>query len=214
MIVSAHQPNLLLAESVTSKLAAADAIVWLDEVQYTKGGYTNRQRTPDGQWITVPVEKHVAFKPINRVRIGDTPGWRNRAVGQILTAWPGRACERVCVELERPYRLLVGLNMAILRVVCDELDLRADWHLQSHLDGGHAVVNISEDREQLRPISERLALMVDELGGSVYLSGPSGRNYLDETPFHNLGIEVRYWHHDGPNPCSLALMTSPMEVAA
>ena len=215
MIASAHQPNFLPAWSVMSKIRASDAVIWLDEVQFTKGGYTNRQPLPGGGWVTVPVEKHCAFKPINRVRLAEpTAMWRPSVAAKVIHAWPGIGGTLAREEILKPYRLLVGLNMSLLRMLCHELDIRAAWHMQSHLDGGHAVVNVSEDREQLRPISERLALMVEEVGGTVYLSGPSGRNYLDESPFVERGIEVRYWHHDGPNPCSLALFHELREVAA
>ena len=83
-------------------------------------------------------------------------------------------------------------------------DSDTSWHFQSHLDGGHAVWAVGEKRYELAPISARLAIMVAELGGTTYLSGPSGRNYLDEEPFLQLGISVEYWKFDGPNDCSVS----------
>ena len=38
-----------------------------------------------------------------------------------------------------------------------------------------------------------------ELGGDVYLSGPSGRNYLDESVFAERGIALDY-HSFTPTP--------------
>jgi hypothetical protein len=108
--------------------------------------------------------------------------------------------EVVCREIRRPYRLLIGLNLALLRLFLHP----SKWQFQSHLDGGRAEVAVSEDRTELAPISQRLALMVAEIGGTTYLSGPSGRNYLDEAPFLDRGISVRYWHHSGGNPCVLS----------
>ena len=74
--------------------------------------------------------------------------------------------------------------------------------MQSHLAAG-----------RYDDVSEGLAAMTAEVGGTVWLSGPSGRNYLDEAPFAARGIEVRYFEHVGPNPCALELLTSRQAAA-
>jgi hypothetical protein len=206
MIVTAHQPNFLPGRSVVDKLAEADAVIWLDEVQYTKQGYTNRNRLPDGSWLTVPVERETDGLPINRVRISDERRWRARHARTLEQAYGrGELVEAVCAEILRPYRLLVGLNLALLRLL---LGRSPAWHFQSHLDGGHAVAAVSDERVALLPISERLAMMTAELGGDTYLSGPSGFRYLDETPFCERGIAVRYFTYtQATNPCALGLVT-------
>jgi len=186
--------------SVINKLRSADTVLFLDEVQYSHGGFTNRNRMPDGSWLTVPVCRDTDMAPLNRVRISEHDDWRRNHVKTLYQHYGHNGLvEAVCAEIMRPYRLLIGLNLALLRFV---LDPRV-WQFQSHLDGGRAEVAVSEDRTELAPISERLAMMVAEVGGDVYLSGPSGRNYLDEIPFLDRGIEVRYWSHTGPNPCVL-----------
>lgn len=214
MICTFHQPNFIPGWSVMSKCLAADCIVHMDTVQFTKGGYTNRNRLPDGSWLTVPIAHGSSFAPINRVRIGKPKGeWRHDAVAKLRQAWPGDTTERVCREILRGYPLLVGLNAAILQVLLRDLGYQGEQHWQSHLDEGHALVAVSEDRPQLAPISERIAQMVASLGGTVYLSGPSGYRYLDETPFSDRGITVRYWKHEGPNPCSLERLTRSLLAA-
>ena len=40
--------------------------------------------------------------------------------------------------------------------------------------------------------TERLAEIVEALGGDVYLSGPEGRNYLDVSLFEKKGIKVEF----------------------
>jgi hypothetical protein len=216
VIITAHQPNFLPGASILTKLQASDAVIWLDECQYSHGGWTNRNKLPAGAWLTVPVAGGSAGKPINRVRIGEAPkgNWRGAATAAVRRELAGELVDRVCAELARPYRGLAALNVALLRLVCDAFAVDAQWHFQSHLDGGHAEIAVSEQREELAPISYRLAMMVAELGGTVYLSGPSGRNYLDETPFFERGINVEYWHHEGPNPCALELASMPAAVAA
>lgn len=202
MIVTAHTPNFLTGISVIKKINSADAVVFLDEVQYSHGGWSNRNRMPDGSWLTVPVERRTDMGPFNRVRISEHDRWRQHHV-KALRQHYGASAQPFCEEIMRPYRLLIGLNLALLRMLI-EPDVR--WHFQSHLDGGHAVWAVSEERWELAPISQRIAMMVAEVGGDTYLSGPSGRNYLDERPFNDLGIQVEYWQHDGPNPCALEML--------
>jgi hypothetical protein len=216
VIVTAHQPNFLPGASVITKLEASDAVIWLDECQYSHGGWTNRNKLPGGTWLTVPVAGGSAGSPINRVRIGAAPrgNWRDIAIASLRRELCGEVVERACEEIARPYRGLAALNVALLRLICAAFDVTAAWHFQSHLDGGHAEVAVSDEREALAPISYRLAMMVAELGGTAYLSGPSGRNYLDETPFFERGIGVEYWKHEGPNPCTLELASMPSAVAA
>jgi hypothetical protein len=214
-VITAHQSNFLFAASIISKIQASDALILLDEVQFTKNGWTNRNKLSDGRWLTVPVERHCAFKPINRVRIGEpAKDWREPVIHGLVDAWPGDVTAAVCREILRPYKLLVGLNVAILDIILGALAPHILLAFQSHLAGGHAVPVVSDDKEVLKPISWQLASMVAELGGDVYLSGPSGKKYLSEEPFEALGIAVEYWHHEGPNPCALALVDQHMEVAA
>jgi hypothetical protein len=187
------------------KIRASDVVIWSDEFQFSRGSFTNRNRLPSGDWMTVPVEAGATGLPINRVKIVPLSGrgWRASMCRDIRAAWPGLAADEITEEIMRPYRLLVGLNMACLHVLCDQLGIHAQWVFQSHLDGGHAVPVVSDEPDELVDASERLAMMVEEVGGTTYLSGPSGRNYLDEQPFLDRNITVIYWAHEGENPCAM-----------
>lgn len=196
--VTAHQPNFLPGMSVVEKIREADHVIWLDRVQYTKGGWINRNRV-GGEWVTVPIERATDGEPIARVRIA-AGQWRRR-VARTLEHRLGAAADPVVGEVMRPYRRLVALNVAVLARLLPALGVETAWHFQSHLDSGELVAAVGGRRE-LAPISERLAGMVAELGGDRYLSGPSGRGYLDEAPFRRLGIEVGYFQWGGPNPSS------------
>lgn len=188
--------------SVVEKIKAADAVVLLDSCQYSHDGFSNRNVMPDGSWLTVPIEHATDMAPFNHVRISEHGNWR-RKHARTLRQHYGSHADPLIREIERPYRLLIGLSLACLRHLTDP----SKWFFQSHLDGGRAVVAVSEDRAELAPISQRLAMMVAELGGDTYLSGPSGRKYLDERPFLDRGIRVEYFRWDGPNPCSVEILS-------
>lgn len=208
MIVTCHQVNLLPGRSVIEKLAAADVFVACDEFQFVRQGWVNRNRLADGTWLIAPVKSQDLFAPINRVRLADQPvRWREKLARTVEQRF-GDVGGAFAEEIRRPWRLLVGLNAALLRLLLVELDVSPEWVFQSHLESGrHWGPVVSDDAWELVTASERLAAMVDEVGGSVYLSGPSGRHYLDERPFNDLNIAVRYFDWDGQaNPCGLEML--------
>lgn len=214
MIVTAHQLNFLPGVSVISKIAAADAVIWEDELEFTRG-YENRNRLPSGKWITVPVEYGSVGEPLNRVRIAsradDGRGWRAPMAAAVRKAWPFPAGEEIADELVRPHRQLLGLNLALMEILLRRLQITTRQRFQSMLEAGHEWPGGQFN-------AERLAAMVAEVGGTVYLSGPSGRKKypLDEAPFHERGLEVRYWDWEPaqPNPCALELARDLQAVAA
>jgi hypothetical protein len=189
------------------KIGAADAVILMDGMQYVRHGFVNRNRLSDGAWLTIPVDEHDTFAPINRVRIADPTFHARKKIAKTLRYALGTAGEPYALELLKPYRLLVGLNYQLLRLLMADLGITTAPHFQSHLDSGHAVpvADSPPDEVDLLPARERLAMMVEEIGGTVWLSGPSGNRYLNEEPFHERGIEVRYfdWPEGTPNPSAI-----------
>ena len=186
------------------KVRSADAVIWLDTVQYSHGGWSNRNRMPDGSWLTVPIDRSTNMAPFNQVQISGVARWRREHCATLRQHY-GSAADEICSEISRPFGLLVGLSLACLQILLEGCN--TSFHFQSHLDGGRAVVAVSDHRDELAPICDRLAVMVAELGGTTYLSGPSGRRYLNERPFHERGIAVEYYHWEGPNDCSVKILT-------
>lgn len=203
MIVTGHQVNFLPGLSVIEKIRAADACVWMDDMQYERHGFVNRNRFSDGTWMTVPVSEHDTFAPISEVRISDPTFRARKKIARTLEHKLGAAAERYVKHLLRPYQLLVGLNSALLSELLFDLEVECEHHLQSHLGTG-----------SYEATSVGLAEMVEEVGGTVWLSGPSGRNYLDESPFEERGIEVRYFEFAGEtNPSAIESLRSLRAVA-
>ena len=200
MIVTAHQPNYLPGLSVTEKVRVADVCIWLDDVQFSKGGWTNRNRLCDGVYLTVPVDRSTLGGPISGVRVCDATAWRfkhEETLGQRF-GWNETARLRSAICGGPDSERLVRLNWRCLRILFPLVGIRTAHVWQSTLDSGLTLQAESDDPSELAPISERLAAMVAEVGGRTYLSGPSGRDYLDEEPFRRRGVEVVYFRYDGP----------------
>lgn len=205
-VVCAHQPNFLPGVSVLAKVLCSDVVIWMDTAQFPRSGFVNRNRFEGGTWMTVPFDHQSLFAPINQVEIQD-PGHRaRRKIAKTLEQKMGSLATPFSTELMKPYKKLVALNYALLdRMLYSETGVPVQV-LQSMLTDGYgyrAGTVVTDDEERASTVSGRLAALAYEAGATTYLSGSSGRKYLDEEPFEFFGIKVEYFEHHGPNPTGL-----------
>lgn len=194
-VVTIHQPNYAPWTGFFDKLAQADVFVLLDTVPFTKGGYQNRVKVlgPNGpQWLTVPVlTKGLMGQPTSQVQVDDLKSWRQTHLKTLRTLY-GRAphaTEMLAVAEDAyatPGDLLSPLCVRLIRRVVAGYGFGTELVLASDL-------GVSGSSSQL------LADIVTACGGERYLSGPSGRDYLDERVFAEAGIGVDY-HSFTPVP--------------
>ena len=89
-----HQPDFVPWLGFFHKAGLADVLVLLDDAQFTKNYFHNRNRvrTKAGpSWITVPVEKMALATQLNETRIAEAHDPRWRAVSRLRPErWPGR----------------------------------------------------------------------------------------------------------------------------
>lgn len=213
MRVTAHQLNWLPGCSVIERIRRADAVIWLDEAQYVRHSFVNRNRLSDGKWMTIPVDEHDTFAPINRVRIADPTGRFREKIARRLEHELGAAAAPFAEELRRPYELLAGLNHALIRRLFAALDIHVEHHFQSMLDKGHSVPVWSEDDDPMVPVRERYADMAAQLGATVWLTGPSAQ-FGEEWRYSARDIRIETYEHRGANPSALELLRSELKAAA
>lgn len=185
-VVAIHQPNFAPYPGFFKKMARADVFILYDTAQYSKNGYHNRCqiKTPRGPaWLTVPV-RSPARRPIGEVEIDAATPWADRAwmtfetnyaralhfgayattLGQILR---GRTWER-----------LVDLNVRLLDFLREALGVTTKVVQASRLPPP-----ASNDA------TGRILDLVHAVGGTTYVSGAGGRDYLDATRFRDVTVE-------------------------
>lgn len=204
-VVTGHQLNFLPGVSVIERIRRADVVIWLDAAQYVRHSFVNRNRLSDGVWMTVPVDEHATFAPINRVRIADPTGRQREKIARRLEHELGPAAAPLAAELRRPYEMLAGLNYALMQRLFEALDVRVEQTFQSLLDPYHALPVVSDDEEQLSPVRERFADMAAQLGATSWLSGPS-RHHGPLEAFACRGIQIDYFEFEGANPSAVELL--------
>jgi hypothetical protein len=204
MIVTIHQPEHLPWTGFFHKMAQADVYVLLDTVQFTKNNWQNRNmfvdRMGDKFWITVPVlQKGHTQSTIKDILINPNVAWKRKYLARLESAYCKHPFFCDYFEgfkniIEERETKLVDLNKKII-----------DW-FRIHLDINTKIIWASElDTQGQR--SELLLDICKQLGASSYLSGPSGRDYLDVKLFSDENISLDY--HSFVSPVYPSLNFTP-----
>lgn len=197
MIVSIMQPAYLPWPGYFHRIALADLHIELDDVlidRNSKTKFTNRNkiRTPDGWcWLTVPIESKGKTDDlfIQKLKIVSDSDWArkhwqsikfNYAKAPFFAAHSG-FLESVYL---RPWERLVDLAEALNSYFLQVLEIKTRRVTSSSL-----AVQGSKD--------ELILNLCREVGATIYLSGPFGRDYLNLDEFARLGIQVLF-HDYGP----------------
>ena len=177
MTVSIHQPQYLPWLGYFDKMDRADAFVLLDNVQYKKNEFVNRNRIKSAagwQWLTTPVRYRFPER-IDEVRIDNGVTWRRQHAQALLSNY-GKAPHfpeyRAFFEgtYDQPWERLCDLNIHAVRGLAELLGIRREMPLAS----GWA---LSDDP------TGRLVDICRRAGADTYLSGAGGQGYLDLSSF-------------------------------
>lgn len=190
--LAAHQPQYLPWLGFFDKLAQADVFVLLDNVQFKKNEWQNRNRIkgPAGpQWLTVPVG-HKFPQTIAEVEVRESEPWR-RKHQRALESNYGKAAHFAeemplfADALARPWTHLAPLNIDLIHKVAARLGIDTEIVLGSQ-------VNARPDP------TLRLVDLCRELGADTYLSGAGG-DYLQRERFAEESIALQLQGYEHPN---------------
>jgi hypothetical protein len=193
-VVGIIQSNYIPWKGYFDFIASVDEFVLLDEVQYTRRDWRNRNRikTRNGlQWLTIPVDvKGKYLQRIDETQIADE-AWIDAHVTALRHAYARAAAfNEVWPWLEGVYhslrgkQLLTEVNEELLRAICRRLEI-------------HTPIRRSTEFSSHNGKNERLIQICEELGATTYVSGPAARGYMDETKWSDAGITVRFKTYDG-----------------
>jgi len=193
MIVSVHQPQYLPWLGYFDKIDRADVFVLLDNVQYKKNEWENRNRikTPQGpQWLTVPV-LYKFPQLISEVGINDRERWQHRQRQALLSNyrkaphWP--LLEPFFAEIfSRSWETIAELNIHVVRELTTLLGITTPLHVASELPP------FPDDPD------ERLIAITGYFGGDAYLAGSGGHDYMDLGKYGDAGVEVIFQEYRHP----------------
>ncbi len=194
-MVTMHQPNYLPWTGLFSKIALSRRFIIMDIFQYCRHGVTHRNkiRTNTGSnYLTIPVSKRFAMSSVREVELPEDHGWKKihwRTIYQnYIKATYFKDYATFFEELyQRDYKFLMEFNLEIIRylIKCFGMDVEiltaSELGIPSNLEATDAII------ATLRAAN-----------GNTYLSGPSGKGYLDMKKFEQSGLQCRFFSFRHP----------------
>ena len=166
-----------------------DEFVLLDSVQYTSRDWRNRNRilTQDGGiWLTIPVCHIERSQKILSTKVVDSQ-WCQKHLTIIKSQYrKALHFDRHIDEIETWYRdahefeFISDINAFFIKKVMRLLSITTPVFTDSHYLSDDEFVNATE----------RLAILSERAGASLYLSGPAAKTYLDCSCFEKRKISV------------------------
>lgn len=186
------QSNYIPWKGYFDLIASVDEFILYDDAQYTRRDWRNRNliKTPSGtKWLSVPVEvKGKYHQSIKETRIsGEWARTHWNALVHNYSRAPHFDEIAAIIEplyMQREYTFLSDLNATFLASICNYLGITTK-------------ISRSSDYELVEGRSERLASLSEQASGSVYVSGPAARDYLEADNFSRRGIAVEWFDYSG-----------------
>ena len=182
------QSNYIPWKGYFDMIASADEFIMYDDMQYTRRDWRNRNKikTPQGvQWLTVPVL--VKGKYHQKIRDTEIDGldwamahWKALAQNyRRATYFNEIASWLQPLYLAKSYTHISQLNRCFIEAVCNYLGIKT-------------IISSSWDYTLLDGKTERLADLCVQAGGTEYISGPSAKDYIENSVFTERGIKLTW----------------------
>ncbi len=185
MIVAVHQPQYLPWLGYFDKMRRADVFCFLDNVQYKKNDWQNRNRikTAQGwQWLTVPV--HYRFpQTINEVTINNAVKWKNKHLQALISNYNRAPFFKEFLDI---FQQVYSENWESL----SELNILLINRLRTALGLDQRPAVRASDYDLREDPTDRLIDICKALKADTYLSGQDGVEYMDLERFKQSGIRV------------------------
>jgi len=190
------QPSYIPWRGVFDQIQHADLFVFYDDVQYDKRGWRNRNqiKTPRGrQWLTIPVHSRGAQTqntPINQIRIAWDDPWNETHFKAIQHSYrKAPHFIRYLPILETFYQrrddFLADFTIAFTIALARELGNTHTRFMRSS-----EIAGIDGQK------TDRLIQILQSVGATHYISGPSARDYIENEKFDRAGITLEYMQYN------------------
>ena len=172
MILTIHQPNFMPWYPFFQKMEMADIFVVMGHCQFEKNGFQNRFNI-DNQWQTMSVFKGLD-DIVDKKYANHQRDW-TKLKKRLYQYTP--LLENFDEIIENNEGNLYQTNYEIIVKLRDMLGIDTE---------------IVKDFPSSLTSSERLAEICKHFGASHYISGTSGKKYLDIAPFESTGITISF----------------------
>jgi len=190
--VAIIQSNYIPWKGYFDIIAMADEFILLDDVQYTRQDWRNRNRikTASGTlWLSIPT-KRIFQQNINEVEVSQ-PNWTKkhwRTISQSYSKAPYfEQFQAVFASLyaNMSETRLSQINYAFITAICGILGIetKISWSTDYAHGGGEK--------------TSRLIELCTQANATGYLSGPSAKDYIETDLFDAANIQLDYMDYAG-----------------
>ena len=196
MKVAIMQPYFLPYIGYFQLMAAVDVFVILDEVNFIKGGWINRNRIWNGRepiWLTLPLLGASPNKLISQIQIQRDNGWKRKMLSTVTQSYV-KAPQGIQATSFFS-RILSHTEGNLARFIANSL-----CELQSQLNLSCKIIPTS--RGLSAPSSRGVGRVLDickNLGADEYWNLPGGKELYQVEDFDRLGISLRFIESQMPS---------------
>lgn len=192
MNIVISQPMFFPWVGMLEQIRIADIYVDYNDVQFSKGSFTNRVqiKTANGvKWLSVPLAKFNLGDRINEVQVDTKQDWKHQHLRQLSQAYESAQYRKDMLTLveqvyEQPHVTIGQLSHHSTISCCTYYGLHNDIKF----------VDIRDLRIQGKS-SERVRDIVAGLAGSRYITGLGAKNYLNHDLLESSNIRVEYMNY-------------------
>jgi len=192
-IVGIHQPNFFPWLGFFEEILKSDVFVLLDNVQYSRGSWTNRvqivnQNKPS--WITCPVNHTGKYQTIREIKIDDNQPWRKQIkkiikINYLKSDLFSENFEFISDMIDQRESMISAFNIKNIEAICNALDIKTKFILQSEFSTSKKATELNIEITQY-------------VGGTSYICGSGSKNYQDDLKFSENKITLI--HQDFVHP--------------
>ena len=186
MRIAIHQPEHLPWFGFIHKISKSDKFVFLDNVQFKKNYFENRNKIVTKQgvlWLTVPVRmKGHTSKKFNEILIDSSNNWKNKYIKTLKQTYGKSPYFNDIVPIinlisNDQSSFLSTLNINIIVKLCELLNIETEFVFAS----------------KICPSGNKSKLLIDilqKVNASEYLMGISSYDYINIDLFLNSKIKI------------------------
>jgi hypothetical protein len=172
---------------------SVDEFILLDDIQYQRRFWINRNRIKTSTrpiWLTIPVKSKGKYHQVIRLTEISDRDWQKKHWETIKRNYKRAKCFSLYKDLFE--ELYLTCDTALI----SEINERFILAIRDIL-GITSILTHSTEYALVDGKTERLIQLCKQSDANIYLTGPTARDYLEESLFDKEGIEVEYMDYSG-----------------
>jgi len=185
------QPMYFPWVGMLEQMRLADVFVYLDDAQFSKGGFFNRVQIKTEQgtpWLTVPLAENKLGQSLSETQPA-SHDWRRKHLATLRQAYARAPYLEEMMDLvesvfDQDINSLARLSVVSMESLADFFEItpaKMQWSSRMDVKGTG---------------SDRVLALCQEAGAERYITGHGAGDYLDHASFEKAGITVEYMDYE------------------